>query len=265
MTWVKIDDNFAEHPKILKLSDGAFRLYVTALCYANRYETDGKIDTKVARKLCHSRTIPQLIMSGLWHDHGDHYVINSYSDYQPTREKLENEREKTRLRVGRIRGAKSSTPVVRTYNDGSTTAPTRPDPKNKDIDQKFDIFWQAYPRKTAKGAARSAYLKALIRATAEEILEGALKFAKDPNRDPAFTPHGSTWLNHDRWTDEPLPERKRSVEEIKAQDLILARQRTEQEREQSRRAFNEEQEIARQAAPMPDHIKELFKRVPSET
>jgi hypothetical protein len=43
MTWARLEDNFAEHPKVIGLSDAAFRLHVTAICYASRYQTDGEI------------------------------------------------------------------------------------------------------------------------------------------------------------------------------------------------------------------------------
>ena len=265
MAWVKIDDNFTEHPKIIGLSDGAFRLYVTALCYSNRYMTDGRIPTKICKKLGDSRKISELFAVKLWQDFGDFISINSYAEYQPTREKIEIEREKTRIRVSRLRGTKTSTVVQSPYDGKSTPAPSRPVPNNKDISTDFEVFWSIYPRKTAKGAAKTAYLKAVVRATAEQILDGARRFAEDTNRDPAFTPHGSTWLNQDRWLDEPLPPRKQSPDEVRARELAVAQERTKREREDSQRAFREEQERARQAAPMPDHIKDLFRRVSSET
>ena len=41
MTWLRIDDAMVDHPKIIGLSDGAFRLHITALCYCARHLTDG--------------------------------------------------------------------------------------------------------------------------------------------------------------------------------------------------------------------------------
>ena len=71
----------------------------------------------------------------------------------------------------------------------------------------FDAFWRAYPRREGKGAARRAWDKAIRRTRAEDIIAGAMRYAADPNRVDAFTAHASTWLNADRWTDEPLPAR----------------------------------------------------------
>lgn len=70
----------------------------------------------------------------------------------------------------------------------------------------FDRFWAAYPAKVAKGAARKAWPKALKAAgDAERIIAGAERYAVDPNREPGFTAHPSTWLNAERWDDDPLP------------------------------------------------------------
>ena len=80
------------------------------------------------------------------------------------------------------------------------------DEDNKKISS-FDAFWTAYPRKTAKGAATAAWVKALKKATAEEIIKAAHAYRDDPNRDEGFTAHASTWLNQERWLDGPLPQK----------------------------------------------------------
>jgi uncharacterized protein YdaU (DUF1376 family) len=98
-------------------------------------------------------------------------------------------------------------------NDRSTTV-QRPfnhkdkDKDKEDINTSFDIFWNTYPIKVGKATAMRSWIKALKRGTAEVIIEGAERYAKDPNRDPSFTAHPSTWLNGDRWLDSPLPQRK---------------------------------------------------------
>jgi hypothetical protein len=66
----------------------------------------------------------------------------------------------------------------------------------------FEGFWAVYPRKVGKGAARKAYRHALSRASHLEILAGAKAYAAS-KPDPQYTAHASTWLNADRWLDEP--------------------------------------------------------------
>lgn len=74
-------------------------------------------------------------------------------------------------------------------------------------DEAFARFWNEYPRKEAKAAARKAWAKAVKIADPQMIIDGAARFACDVNRDPGFTPHPATWLNAGRWEDEPLPPR----------------------------------------------------------
>jgi hypothetical protein len=211
MTWVRIDDGFPNHPKIIGLSDGAFRLYITALCYSNAYLTDGIIPQKTLKKLSNSRHISALVEANLWEICGDDIKILGYDEYQFTKEKVETERKKAAERMAKSRGLHRTDGVT----SGEVQPPhTHPIPipiPNTDIkianpsDSDFNLFWAIYPRKEAKGAARTAFMKACKKASLDEIIEGAKRFAADPNRQPEFTAHASTWLNQERWTDTPLP------------------------------------------------------------
>ena len=75
----------------------------------------------------------------------------------------------------------------------------------------FTVFYKAYPRHTGRLAAEKAFRSALRKATAEQIITGALRFAADPNLPPKaeerFIPMPATWLNQGRWDDDPLPPR----------------------------------------------------------
>ena len=72
----------------------------------------------------------------------------------------------------------------------------------------FAEFYLIYPRKVGKEAARKAFEKAAKSTDPEAIIEGASRFAADPNLpEKQFIPHPATWLNAGRWEDEPLPHR----------------------------------------------------------
>jgi hypothetical protein len=80
----------------------------------------------------------------------------------------------------------------------------------------FERFWQAYPRKTAKADARKAFGKAWRKLPAfdeEAVLIGGLERAKAAWVDAQFIPHAATWLNGERWSDEPDPPATRQVHE----------------------------------------------------
>lgn len=71
----------------------------------------------------------------------------------------------------------------------------------------FDLFWNAYPRRVDKADAVRAYVKALARASPEQLLAGAQAYAvKRRDEDEKFTKHAETWLNADSWLDEDMPE-----------------------------------------------------------
>lgn len=73
--------------------------------------------------------------------------------------------------------------------------------------ERFDEFWSVYPRKAGKGAAKRAWEKALCYEDVDFLIERAKAYRDDPNREDAFTAHPATWLNQQRWDDEPLPSR----------------------------------------------------------
>ncbi|WP_199721596.1 hypothetical protein [Cellulomonas rhizosphaerae] len=81
-------------------------------------------------------------------------------------------------------------------------------PRATPITHGFDQFWEQYPRKVGKQAARTAYGKATRTVTPAKLLAAAHRYAQDPNLpEKEFIPHPSTWLNEGRWDDEPLPAR----------------------------------------------------------
>ena len=63
----------------------------------------------------------------------------------------------------------------------------------------FDAFWKQYPKKVGKGAALKSYQKALRKTSHQEIMAGVAKY----NPDPDYICNPSTWLNQERWSDEP--------------------------------------------------------------
>lgn len=72
---------------------------------------------------------------------------------------------------------------------------------------RFDEFWSIYPRKVSKPDARRAWAAALKRTDADTVIDGARRYADDPNRDPSYTKHPGTWLRNECWNDDPLPAR----------------------------------------------------------
>jgi hypothetical protein len=84
VTWVKLDDHFADHPKILGLSDAAYRAYVDGLCYCARYLTDGAIPTAAVKVVSRRRAkvTAELLEAGLWDQNGKGVEVHDYLTYQ---------------------------------------------------------------------------------------------------------------------------------------------------------------------------------------
>ena len=68
----------------------------------------------------------------------------------------------------------------------------------------FDEFYARYPRKVGKGSARRAYDKALKVTTHDNIMFGlSQQLASMEAKEKQFIAHPATWLNGERWDDEP--------------------------------------------------------------
>ena len=67
----------------------------------------------------------------------------------------------------------------------------------------FEDFWKLYPRKRAKGAARKAFARIQWTEDSWSQLVAALEWQTREWTDPQFIPHPSTYLNQERWEDEP--------------------------------------------------------------
>ena len=101
MPWVKLDDRFPSHRKIALLSDRAFRLHVSALCWCSENLTDGHIADRelplVAKIRNVKATAQQLADAGVWDRTGGGWEIHDYLDFNPSREQVLAERKKNCL------------------------------------------------------------------------------------------------------------------------------------------------------------------------
>ena len=72
MAWIKIDDQFRDHPKVLAAGPLACWLYVCGLTFAGQYLTDGHIPTTMLRKLADvdnaKELADRLVSVGLWEE-----------------------------------------------------------------------------------------------------------------------------------------------------------------------------------------------------
>jgi hypothetical protein len=93
MTWVRLDDSSPLHPKHQRAGLEAFAWWTAALCYCNRFLTDGHIAAKDLPHVWQGLHPAKLkaIIDRLLEQHSlesapDGVLIHDYLDYQPSRE-----------------------------------------------------------------------------------------------------------------------------------------------------------------------------------
>ncbi len=152
MPWVRFDDRFPSNRKIRLLSDSAFRLYVSAICWSAENLTDGVVTTKELRLVADvknaSKRAQELVDSGLWVPiPGTGWRIHDYHEYQPTADQVRADREAKTARQKRWRDKKRSddTPQDEDPEEGDVDASTRPS---------RDASKDAAPRTRVPGPAR---------------------------------------------------------------------------------------------------------------
>lgn len=70
--------------------------------------------------------------------------------------------------------------------------------------ERFEEFWQLCPRKVGKGDAQKAWRKALKKTSEDRILMAARGLKRQyASTEARHIPHPATWLNGERWEDEP--------------------------------------------------------------
>lgn len=112
MTWAKLDDGAAEHRKAKLAGLPAWGWWCAALCYAARYETNGRIpkdetDLVWSGRDCRGieRHVARLVDVGLLEDAGDAWVLHDWQDYQLSPAEIAAKREKWRDKKRRQRAS----------------------------------------------------------------------------------------------------------------------------------------------------------------
>lgn len=91
--FARLDLDYADHPKISRLSDAAFRAHVEMILYARKYKTDGIIPERFAKRVA-SEALSELLAndeeSPSLIDLGDGtFLLHGYADMNETREEIE--------------------------------------------------------------------------------------------------------------------------------------------------------------------------------
>jgi hypothetical protein len=138
MGWVRLSDDFYDHPKFTDITPLSIALWIVGMAYCNRNLTDGRVPVSAANRLCDfdgiayetggnefmtameddctPLAIHDLLKVGLWHDDGHDcascpqpgrrsYYVHDYLVYQPSAAEIKDTRE-NRSKAGK-KGAAS--------------------------------------------------------------------------------------------------------------------------------------------------------------
>lgn len=237
MTWFKVDDGLHDHRKTRKVRRShpekrrdvsPFGLWVLAGSWAGANSTNGFVPTEVLEEWDDDalELAQRLVNAGLWWatavDGEPGFGFHDWDERNPASE-VDSGRFGNHLRwhvkreilnpdcafclesIGANRGddrGESGT----TSHPTSSPDPTRPDPNSasSQLERDFEAWYLAYPRKRGKGQALKAYKAARKKTDAETLLvavevQRPTLIAKGPD----FVPYPATWLNGERWEDEP--------------------------------------------------------------
>ncbi len=216
MTWLRVDDGFSDHPKVVGLSLCARGLWITGLVYAGRYLTNGFIPSAIIKREGEAGAIAcaELCNAGLWDTIDNGFCIHHYLDYNPSKSEVSMRRD-SRSKAGK-RGGEASAIARAKASDAPKSNELQTNVKrmshpvpvpHKERDKslslaRFDEWYPLYPRKINRQGALSAWKK-LNDADKDAAIEALPKWLPYyQTRETEFIPHPSTWLNQRRWEDE---------------------------------------------------------------
>lgn len=104
MTWFKVDSTWAQHPKMVTLSDAAVACWFRMLGYCSTYLTDGALSSPVVGMFDPTGVaLSELESAGLVERDGSMVLVVGYLDHQRSKAQVEREREKARRRKEKSR------------------------------------------------------------------------------------------------------------------------------------------------------------------
>lgn len=107
-TYIRVHDGMPEHPKVIGLSNAAFRAYVELLCWSSRHLTDGAVPAAAALRVARPKTLCELTAAGLLESDSDTYALHDYLLHQRSRQEVADAVDQRRAAGQRGGQAKAS-------------------------------------------------------------------------------------------------------------------------------------------------------------
>lgn len=241
VTWVKLEDDIFQHPKILAAGPQASFLFIASVCWSGHNLTNGHIPAYALRRLAadidvsetQARELADKLVevrapgstAGLWEFTADGWLVHDWEQWQTGAD----DRKVAEAEAARKRQLRHRQKLSNPYSPLLSVTPGLPD-GNADQGQRhaleveverevennppypptwvtdFDCCWEVYPRKLNRKAALRCYVATRRRGNrADDLLLATQGFAKvmaAEGREWKLIKHGSTFFGPDEpWTD----------------------------------------------------------------
>lgn len=136
-TFIKLHDGMPDHPKIVGLSDRAFRTLVAGWCYCSRYLTDGHIPRPAWAQIVPgsgtrrgsqvvTNVTRELAAAGLVEEHPEHVEMHDYLDHQRSKAQVEHV-QAVRSEAGKQGGRPPGSRATGKQNASGVESKTKPE------------------------------------------------------------------------------------------------------------------------------------------
>lgn len=224
--WLKLSDGFARNPKVQPLSDGAFRLHVTAMLHCAEHLTDGFLDARLEPlRTADPALVAEVVGEGLWLEAAGGWTIHDFLEWNPPADEVKEKRRKEAERKAAQRAksdrgkdgryvSQRDNPRDNPRDDRGESRRTRPVPSLNTPPTPQGLHWEGfrvvYPCKDHLDDVTAAmWTKALEDAGDwRPIIDGAKAYAAFVVRNATtaqFIRHPKNWLKDREWTKDYSP------------------------------------------------------------
>lgn len=227
MTYVLLDDNFGDHPKIEELSDAAFRAHVRAMCWAKRHKTGGVIKRGALQTVSRGkpRVSKELERARLWVPTGEGWTIHGWDKWfnetpeeaEQVRQELDEKRKdlsEKRAAAGRAGGRRSA--EVRTEVHGTAQPSKQPEDAPKQL-ASGDA--EANSKQTSRSKPSNPEAPSGARASASASASAGSYSAMPLPKELSGSAHDAQQQQPSKQKVESVPKQKRAANRAEALQL----------------------------------------------
>lgn len=153
MAWIRLSDDYNDHPKFIHLSDGAFRLWHQGMGFCRKFQTDGSIPMMTVRSFTaySVKRMKELLTPwrvgeyALWNEEPGGVKVHDYLEWNASKDEENERRVEHRDRMRSLRERRAS----------SRSAPSVTSPVRTNITQTSNVSARAVPGWEGIGSSSS--------------------------------------------------------------------------------------------------------------